>query len=61
VAPVVRILIPQAKELMAMILQSIPHLRRKAAAVVVVTDGQHFPTAKESKAAVVADLERRMP
>jgi hypothetical protein len=46
---------------MAMILQSIPHLRLKAAVVAVDTDGQHFPTAKESKAVMVADLERRMP
>jgi hypothetical protein len=57
---VVRIQIPQAKALMEMILQSIPHLRLKVAAVVVVMDGQHLLTAKESKVAVVADLERRM-
>jgi hypothetical protein len=46
---------------MATILYSIPHSQLKAVAVAVVTDGQHFPTAKESKAAVVVDLERRMP
>jgi hypothetical protein len=61
VAPVVLIPIPQAKALMAMILQSIPHLRLKAAVAAVVMDGQHFPTAKVSKAVVVVDLERLMP